>query len=158
MGRVEGMGGAATSTAMPHSCRPFDRLPHTHTLEYIYVCRVYPKRQPSNSSKNPQTPCAPCAPRFLPKFKKKNVKRRKPLQAAKEGTEGGKKKKEYTPFPPPQQPSKIDLQLESGRWGGQLKGKGREWGGSVSGLGKFGLVCCNARTHTQMPHTRGGGR
>uniref|UniRef100_A0A7S0RD16 KRR1 small subunit processome component n=1 Tax=Chlamydomonas leiostraca TaxID=1034604 RepID=A0A7S0RD16_9CHLO len=56
--------------------------------------------------------------RFLPKFKKKNVARRKPLQAAKEAAAGGegKKKKDYTPFPPPQQPSKIDLQLESGEY------------------------------------------
>lgn len=36
--------------------------------------------------------------RFLPRFKKKNVKRRKPALI---------KKKEYTPFPPPQQPSKV---------------------------------------------------
>ena len=43
--------------------------------------------------------------RFLPKYKSKNVKK-------KPATEGKKKeKKEYTPFPPPQQPSKIDLQL-----------------------------------------------
>ncbi|CAG8595153.1 5588_t:CDS:2 [Ambispora gerdemannii] len=45
--------------------------------------------------------------RFLPHFKKKNVKRQKrPIV----------KKKEYTPFPPPQTPSKIDLQLESGEY------------------------------------------
>mmetsp|Transcript_9561 Transcript_9561/g.24436 ORF Transcript_9561/g.24436 Transcript_9561/m.24436 type:complete len:422 (+) Transcript_9561:3987-5252(+) len=55
--------------------------------------------------------------RFLPKFKKKNIKRKKPLQAVKEAKEGQvKKKKVYTPFPPPQQPSKIDLQLESGEY------------------------------------------
>ncbi|KAL6975082.1 Ribosomal RNA assembly protein mis3 [Sarracenia purpurea var. burkii] len=45
--------------------------------------------------------------RFLPKFKKKNVKQKKVKS---------KEKKEYTPFPPPQQPSKIDLQLESGEY------------------------------------------
>ncbi|EFJ19330.1 hypothetical protein SELMODRAFT_268270 [Selaginella moellendorffii] len=44
--------------------------------------------------------------RFLPKFKKKNVQRKK----------SKKEKKPYTPFPPPQQPSKIDLQLESGEY------------------------------------------
>ncbi|XP_010250279.1 PREDICTED: KRR1 small subunit processome component [Nelumbo nucifera] len=45
--------------------------------------------------------------RFLPKFKKKNVQKKK-VKA--------KEKKPYTPFPPPQQPSKIDLQLESGEY------------------------------------------
>ena len=84
--------------------------------------------------------------RFLPNFKKKNVKRKKPLQAQKEqkarlqapggggegaaaaaGAAGGPKpkKKEYTPFPPSQPLSKIDKQIESGRcwvcsgWGGR---------------------------------------
>ncbi|GAB2276470.1 Ribosomal RNA assembly protein mis3 [Dionaea muscipula] len=45
--------------------------------------------------------------RFLPKFKKKNVKQKKVKS---------KEKKPYTPFPPPQQPSKIDLQLETGEY------------------------------------------
>ncbi|ONK59335.1 uncharacterized protein A4U43_C08F5380 [Asparagus officinalis] len=45
--------------------------------------------------------------RYLPKFKKKNVKQRKVKT---------KEKKPYTPFPPPQPPSKIDLQLESGEY------------------------------------------
>ncbi|XP_052182534.1 KRR1 small subunit processome component homolog [Diospyros lotus] len=45
--------------------------------------------------------------RFLPKFKKKNVKQKKVKS---------KEKKSYAPFPPPQQPSKIDLQLESGEY------------------------------------------
>ncbi|WOL20415.1 hypothetical protein Cni_G29220 [Canna indica] len=45
--------------------------------------------------------------RFLPTFKKKNVQQKK-VKA--------KEKKPYTPFPPPQQPSKIDLQLESGEY------------------------------------------
>merc|ERR1712227_880151 len=48
--------------------------------------------------------------RFLPKYKSKNVKK-KPANEGKK-----KEKKEYTPFPPPQQPSKIDLQLESGEY------------------------------------------
>eukprot|EP00123_Amoebidium_parasiticum_P000736 comp11622_c0_seq2/m.6123 comp11622_c0_seq2/g.6123 ORF comp11622_c0_seq2/g.6123 comp11622_c0_seq2/m.6123 type:complete len:187 (-) comp11622_c0_seq2:54-614(-) len=44
--------------------------------------------------------------RFLPQFKKKNVKIKKKKIT----------KKEYTPFPPAQQPSKVDLQLESGEY------------------------------------------
>jgi ribosomal RNA assembly protein len=48
--------------------------------------------------------------RFLPSFqKKKNVPRKKPVAV-------NNKKKSYTPFPPPQQPSKIDLQLDSGEY------------------------------------------
>ena len=46
--------------------------------------------------------------RFLPKFKKKNVQRKKPKKV--------REKKDYTPFPPPIQPSKVDLQLESGEY------------------------------------------
>ncbi|XP_015698373.2 KRR1 small subunit processome component homolog [Oryza brachyantha] len=45
--------------------------------------------------------------RFLPKFKKKNVKQKKLIT---------KEKKPYTPFPPPQQPSKIDIALETGEY------------------------------------------
>mmetsp|Transcript_17651 Transcript_17651/g.26427 ORF Transcript_17651/g.26427 Transcript_17651/m.26427 type:complete len:424 (+) Transcript_17651:55-1326(+) len=77
--------------------------------------------------------------RFLPTFKKKNVQRRVPrqtlLEAEKEKEKrrnndngndennmaAGKavaaaKKKTYTPFPPAQTPSKIDLQLDSGEY------------------------------------------
>ncbi len=68
--------------------------------------------------------------RFLPKFKKRNIKSAKPTATTNPATganaEGSsstaKPKKEkikpktYTPFPPPQQPSKIDLQLESGEY------------------------------------------
>lgn len=45
--------------------------------------------------------------RFLPKFKKKNPKHKNKTLP---------QKKEYTPFPPSQTPSKIDLQLESGEY------------------------------------------
>lgn len=44
--------------------------------------------------------------RFLPKFPKKSVATKKPLKI--------RKKAEYTPFPPPQLPSKVDLAIESG--------------------------------------------
>jgi ribosomal RNA assembly protein len=79
--------------------------------------------------------------RFLPTFQKKNVPRRKPQQVLKEkakaqeqsqaqqsersGTnedntqkknKGAAKKKSYTPFPPAQTPSKVDMQLESGEY------------------------------------------
>ena len=46
--------------------------------------------------------------RFLPKFKKSNQKSKKPAPEP--------AKKVYTPFPPAPQPSKIDLQLESGEY------------------------------------------
>ena len=46
--------------------------------------------------------------RFLPKFKKKNPPKKKKKSKS--------EKKDYTPFPPAQQPSKIDLQLESGEY------------------------------------------
>ncbi|EFJ50553.1 hypothetical protein VOLCADRAFT_103772 [Volvox carteri f. nagariensis] len=52
--------------------------------------------------------------RFLPKFKKKNVKRKKPEEAANKA--GEEAKKVYTPFPPPMPPSKLDLALESGEY------------------------------------------
>eukprot|EP00127_Corallochytrium_limacisporum_P002254 Clim_evm42s109 gene=Clim_evmTU42s109 len=45
--------------------------------------------------------------RFLPNFKKRNVQSQKPKKS---------KKKDRALFPPAQQPSKIDLQLESGEY------------------------------------------
>jgi ribosomal RNA assembly protein len=49
--------------------------------------------------------------RFLPNFKKKTLsKRHEPRRVT------DKSKKVYTPFPPPQEKSKIDLQIESGEY------------------------------------------
>ncbi|KAF2274544.1 ribosomal RNA assembly protein KRR1 [Westerdykella ornata] len=49
--------------------------------------------------------------RFLPNFKKRTLsKRRVPHKVT------DKSKKVYTPFPPPQEKSKIDLQIESGEY------------------------------------------
>jgi len=49
--------------------------------------------------------------RFLPNFKKKSQsKRKKPFKVT------DKSKKVYTPFPPPREKSKIDLQIESGEY------------------------------------------
>ena len=49
--------------------------------------------------------------RFLPHFKKRTLsKRKKPFKIT------DKSKKPYTPFPPPQEKSKIDLQIESGEY------------------------------------------
>lgn len=49
--------------------------------------------------------------RFLPQFKRRTLsKRRKPFIV------NDKTKKVYTPFPPPREKSKIDLQMESGEY------------------------------------------
>jgi len=49
--------------------------------------------------------------RFLPHFKKRNLnKRRVPHKVS------DKSKKVYTPFPPPQEKSRVDLQIESGEY------------------------------------------
>lgn len=49
--------------------------------------------------------------RFLPHFKKRTLsKRKKPLKIT------DKSQKPYTPFPPPQEKSKVDLQIESGEY------------------------------------------
>lgn len=49
--------------------------------------------------------------RFLPHFKKRTLsKRRVPLRVT------DKSKKVYTPFPPPREKSKVDLQIESGEY------------------------------------------
>lgn len=49
--------------------------------------------------------------RFLPHFKKRTLsKRKKPLKVT------DKSKKVYTPFPPPREKSKVDLQIESGEY------------------------------------------
>ena len=49
--------------------------------------------------------------RFLPHYKKRALsKRKKPLNVT------DKSKKVYTPFPPPREKSKVDLQIESGEY------------------------------------------
>lgn len=64
--------------------------------------------------------------RFLPQFKKQNAKKKKggaeppapdaAADAAPKPAAAKKKKKEYTPFPPAQQPRKVDEQLETGEY------------------------------------------
>jgi ribosomal RNA assembly protein len=49
--------------------------------------------------------------RFLPHFKKRNLSKRRVPH-----TITDKSKKVYTPFPPPQEKSKVDLQIESGEY------------------------------------------
>lgn len=51
--------------------------------------------------------------RFIPKYTKTNIKKKRVVV---------KPKKEYTPFPPPQMPRKIDLEMETGEyWSKNLK-------------------------------------
>jgi ribosomal RNA assembly protein len=51
--------------------------------------------------------------RFLPTFKKRNIKRKVDREAL---AKSKAKAKSYTPFPPQQPPSKVDLQLASGEY------------------------------------------
>jgi len=69
-----------------------------HTIRELMIKR--------ECSKNPQLKNESWD-KFMPKYVSKNVKKQK---------KEIKEKKEYTPFPPPQQPSKVDLQLESGEY------------------------------------------
>jgi ribosomal RNA assembly protein len=48
--------------------------------------------------------------RFLPQFKKRNIKKKK------KKVDKSKDEEEYNPFPPEQKPRKIDLQLETGEY------------------------------------------
>ena len=56
--------------------------------------------------------------RFLPQFRRKNVRRHKPHKV--------RPRKKYTPFPPPQQLSRVDQEIESGQFflTGRLAGTG----------------------------------
>ncbi|KAG2038488.1 hypothetical protein BDR03DRAFT_861760 [Suillus americanus] len=55
--------------------------------------------------------------RFLPKFRKQRLKTSEKTTKKNEKHAATKTtKKIYTPFPPPQQPRKVDLQLESGEY------------------------------------------
>jgi ribosomal RNA assembly protein len=58
--------------------------------------------------------------RFLPQFKKQNVKRKKVDPKDK------KKKKEYTPFPPEQLPRKEDIAMATGEYFLSDKAKQRQ--------------------------------
>lgn len=82
--------------------------------------------------------------RFLPTFKKRNVKNKKP----KAKTE---KRKEYTPFPPPQAPSKIDQQLESGEFFLNEAQKKEKMQADRSEERKAEKVCC---AHLQVREVR----
>lgn len=114
--------------------------------------------------------------RFLPKFKKQNVKSKKPSAAA--GPSGAnamavggsssaangdgevrevKKKKVYTPFPPPQQPSKIDLQLESGEYFlGKKEKKEREFDARKKAQQDHAAKRNEQRELAFVPPTEGG--
>ena len=56
--------------------------------------------------------------RFLPKFQKRHLTTSEKTAKKNERADGAPTtvKKTYTPFPPPQQPSKLDLQLASGEY------------------------------------------
>ncbi|WLF77158.1 ribosomal RNA assembly protein krr1 [Lodderomyces elongisporus] len=81
-----------------------DCMKNIHPIYYIKELMIK-----QELSKNPELANEDWS-RFLPSFKKRNVARKKKT-SKKDG-----EKKVYTPFPPAQQPRKIDLQIESGEY------------------------------------------
>lgn len=81
-----------------------DCMKNVHPVYHIKRLMIMKELQKDEKLKNEDWS------RFLPQFKKKNVQRKK-IKTDKNTT-----KKAYTPFPPAQTPSKIDLQLDSGEY------------------------------------------
>lgn len=80
-----------------------DCMKNIHPIYYIKELMIKQELQ-----KNPELAHEDWS-RFLPSFKKRNVARKKVKTSKVE-------KKVYTPFPPAQQPRKVDLQIESGEY------------------------------------------
>lgn len=81
-----------------------DCMKNIHPIYYIKELMIKQELQ-----KNPELAHEDWS-RFLPSFKKRNVARKKVSKKNKA------EKKVYTPFPPAQQPRKVDLQIESGEY------------------------------------------
>ncbi|KAI5969967.1 KRR1 [Candida margitis] len=86
-----------------------DCMKNIHPIYYIKELMIKQELQ-----KNPELAHEDWS-RFLPSFKKRNVARKK-VSKNKQGKGGAAEKKVYTPFPPAQQPRKVDLQIESGEY------------------------------------------
>ncbi|XP_064022371.1 KRR1 small subunit processome component homolog [Pogoniulus pusillus] len=80
-----------------------DTMKNIHPIYNIKTLMI--KRE---LSKDPELRCQSWE-RFLPRFKRKNLKKRKEPKKK-------KAKKEYTPFPPPQPDSQVDKELASGEY------------------------------------------
>lgn len=82
--------------------------------------------------------------RFLPKFKSKNISKRKKPKVI------NKKTKEYTPFPPEQPESKLDKQIESGEYFARKQMKSDE-------KKKFMRAKANGDSKPESDHVENGG-
>ena len=66
--------------------------------------------------------------RFLPKFERVRRKKKRNEEDEEETKKKKREKKKYTPFPPAQPPSKVDLQLESGEYFAEREGNKKKPG------------------------------